>query len=71
MCLNGIGLEPEYPCPDAFFQAHSLYSDASSTANEVQNEDNQGDQEQQMDESAADMKSKTTAPKEQKKNGNN
>ena len=44
---------------------------ASSTTNEMKNKDDQGDHEQQMDESAGDMKRKSAAPKEQKKNGDN
>jgi hypothetical protein len=47
------------------------FSDTFSATNEVKDGDNQGDNEQQVDESSSDMKGKSTAPKEQKKNGDN
>ena len=46
-------------------------SDAFPATNEVKNEHHEGDDEQDMNESTGDMKSKSTAPKEQKKNGDN
>jgi hypothetical protein len=46
-------------------------SDALPAQNEVENKHHNGDQEQDMNEGAGDMKSKSTAPKEQKKNGYN
>jgi catechol-2,3-dioxygenase len=42
-----------------------------STAKEVEDEHDQGDYEQQMDESTTNMESKSTAPEEQEKNGDN
>ena len=45
--------------------------DAFPAANEVKNENHEGDHEQNVNEAAGDMKSKSTAPKQQKKNGNN
>ena len=44
-------------------------SDASAATNEMEDEDDQGDDEQQMDEATSDMKSKSTAPEEQEKDG--
>jgi len=44
---------------------------ASSATNEMEDEDNQGDHEQQMDESTGNMKGKPTTPKEQKNNSDN
>jgi hypothetical protein len=43
---------------------------AFPAAKEVKNEHHEGDHEQQMDEPPGDMKSKSTAPKEQNKDGN-
>ena len=37
----------------------------------MEDKDNQCDHEQQVNESTSDMKRKSTAPKNQKKNGNN
>jgi hypothetical protein len=47
----------------------AAYLDASSTTNEMEDEDNQGNHEQQMDESTGNMKSEPSTPKEQKNNG--
>jgi len=44
-------------------------SDASPATKEVKNEHHKGDYEQDMNETAGDMKGKSSAPKEQKKNG--
>jgi len=48
-----------------------LGSDASPTTDEVKNEHHEGNDEQDVNETPTDMKSKSTPPKEQKKNGNN
>ena len=51
-------------------KCRSLFG-ASSATNEMEDKDNQGDHEQQVDESSSNMESKSTAPEEQKKNGDN
>jgi hypothetical protein len=42
-----------------------------SPAHEIQDENDQGNDKQQVDQSAADVKSESAAPEEQKKNGEN
>ncbi len=46
-------------------------SEASSAPREVENEHDQGDHEQEVNETTGDVESKSTAPEEQKKNGDN
>lgn len=46
-------------------------SDTFSATNEVKNENYEGDHEQNVNEAAGDVESKSTAPKQQEKNGNN
>jgi hypothetical protein len=47
-----------------------LTGDSGSSPYEVEYENNEGDHEQQMDEPASDMKSESSTPKKQEKNGN-
>lgn len=53
------------------FEKSGSGSDASPTTEEVKNEYYEGDYEQDMNKTPADMKSKSPAPKEQKKNSDN
>ena len=49
----------------------AIASNASPAPNEVENKYHKRDYEQQVNEATGDMESKSTAPKEQKKNRNN